>query len=75
MKISDIVFEMETNYVQEDDIETIVAYIKEYGFDAQKVDDKLSELGYDEIFSDLDSDSFTYDTTEKIYHNRGQLVE
>lgn len=72
MKISDIVFEMQTNYVNDDDIESIVAFIEKNGFDAQKVDDQLVVLGYDPIFSDEELD-IGYDTTEKIVNHRKYL--
>lgn len=74
MKISDIVFEMQTNYVKDEDIENIVAFIEENGFDAQKVDDRLLALGYDAIFSDEEIDG-GYDTREKIFNHRKHFAD
>lgn len=69
MKISDIVFEMETNYVSDEDIETIVASIQKNGFNAQKVDDQLVALGYDPIFAYLDEDG-EYEVVQKFNHRK-----
>lgn len=74
MKISDIVFEMQTNYVKDEDIESIVAFIEKNGFNAQKVDDRLLALGYDAIFSDVEIDG-GYDTREKIFNHRKYLAD
>lgn len=64
MKISDIVFEMETNYVSDDDIALIEAYIRANGFNPAKVDEELVKLGYDPIFGDIEEDG--YETVQKI---------
>ncbi|MDY0195443.1 MAG: hypothetical protein WC253_08010 [Sulfurovaceae bacterium] len=68
MKIADILFEMQSNYVAEDDILLIENYIKENGLNLTKIDQKLEELGYDAIFDDFDSND--YSIVQKIQHRK-----
>jgi molybdenum cofactor biosynthesis enzyme MoaA len=68
MKIADILFEMQSNYVAEDDILLIENYIKENGLNLTKIDQKLEELGYDAIFDDFDSND--YSVVQKIQHRK-----
>lgn len=68
MKIADILFEMQSNYVAEEDILLIENYIKENGLNLAKIDQKLEELGYDAIFDDFDSND--YSVVQKIQHRK-----
>ncbi len=68
MKIDDVVFELEANYVDEEHISKIVSFVKNNGFKAELVDDMLVQLGYDAIFDDLDQ--YGFDMTEKIQHKK-----
>jgi len=68
MKIADILFEMQSNYVAEEDILLIENYIKENGLNLTKIDQKLEELGYDAIFDDFDSND--YSVVQKIQHRK-----
>lgn len=74
MKVSDILFELHSNYVNEKVIESILDEVKAHGFNPQKIDELLVKSGYDEIFVDLD-ESYQEKYSEKIYHRRNQLVE
>lgn len=69
MKLDDVVFELQTNYVKEDDIDTIIEMVKANGFDAAKIDQTLETLGYDPIFTEMDDDDFD-GGDEKIHHHR-----
>ncbi|MGW8169746.1 MAG: hypothetical protein ACWGHH_07075 [Sulfurovaceae bacterium] len=68
MKIADILFEMQSNYVAEEDILLIENYIKENGINLAKIDQKLEELGYDSIFDDFDISE--YSVVQKIQHRK-----
>jgi hypothetical protein len=70
MKTEDIKFELYSNYVDGDVIESIMNYIKAFGFNDQQVDNLLLELGYDAIFSDLDETEYPDVYIEKIAHKR-----
>jgi chitinase len=45
--------ELRQNYVDSDVTESIVRYVHAHGFDAKDVDELLLELGYDEIFKEI----------------------
>ena len=68
MKIADILFEMQSNYVAEEDIVLMENFINENGLNLNKIDQKLEELGYDAIFDDFDSSE--YNTVQKIQHRK-----
>ncbi len=68
MKIADILFEMQSNYVAEEDILLIENYINENGINLAKIDQKLEELGYDSIFDDFDINE--YSVVQKIQHRK-----
>ncbi|MBN2768403.1 MAG: hypothetical protein JXQ68_04825 [Campylobacterales bacterium] len=68
MKIDDVVFELEANYVNEEHISQIVSFIKEKGFKAEVIDDMLVDFGYDPIFDELDQ--YGFDPVEKIQHKK-----
>lgn len=68
MKIADILFEMQSNYVTEEDIALMENFIKENGLNLNKIDQKLEELGYDAIFDDFDSSE--YNVVQKIQHRK-----
>jgi molybdenum cofactor biosynthesis enzyme MoaA len=68
MKIADIIFEMQSNYVAEEDILLIENYIQENGINLAKIDQKLEELGYDSIFDDFDNNE--YSVVQKIQHRK-----
>ncbi|KIM08824.1 MAG: hypothetical protein KU29_03650 [Sulfurovum sp. FS06-10] len=74
MKISDIEFEMHSNYVEEDVIESVIKYVKAHGFNAKKIDELLVSLGYDEIFTHLEDGSEENDYVVRMPHRR-QLVD
>ena len=48
-----IELELRQNYVDSDVTESIVRYVNAHGFDAENVNELLLELGYDEIFEDI----------------------
>jgi hypothetical protein len=54
MKIDDILFELESNYVNENDIKTIENYIIQNGIKLERIDEMLEEMGYDALFDDYD---------------------
>jgi hypothetical protein len=68
MKVADILFELESNYVQEEHIEFMESYIKENGLNLAKIDQKLEELGYDAMFEDFDNSE--YSVVQKIQHRK-----
>ncbi|MDD5405812.1 MAG: hypothetical protein PHE73_02580 [Sulfurovaceae bacterium] len=68
MKIADILFELESNYVKEEDIEFMENYIKENGLNLAKIDQKLEELGYDAMFEDFDNSEHAI--VQKIQHRK-----
>jgi len=52
-EMSNIELELRQNYVDSDVTESIVRYVHAHGFDPENVDEILVELGYDEIFKDI----------------------
>ncbi len=50
-----IELELRQNYVDSDITESIVRYVNAHGFDAEDVNELLLELGYDEIFEDVNN--------------------
>jgi len=51
-----IELELRENYVDSDVTESIVRYVHAHGFDANNIDELLLELGYDEIFKEVEED-------------------
>ncbi len=68
MKVTDILFELESNYVKEEDISLIEDYMKAHGINLAKIDLMLEDMGYDSIFEDLDTSD--YSIIEKIQHRK-----
>jgi len=56
-----IELELRENYVDSDVTESIVRYVHAHGFDANNIDELLLELGYDEIFKEVEEDNFKND--------------
>ena len=50
-----IELEMRQNYVDSDITESILRYVNAHGFDPKDIDEILLELGYDEIFKDVEN--------------------
>ena len=65
MKIDDILFELESNYIDEKDIKTIKKYIDEHGMRLAEIDKMLEDMGYDAIFDDFEASS-SYEGVQKI---------
>lgn len=55
MKIDDILFELESNYIDEKDIKTIKKYIDANGIRLAEIDRMLENMGYDAIFDDYEA--------------------
>ncbi|MBU1666865.1 hypothetical protein KKC13_00455 [bacterium] len=75
MKASDIMFELNSHYVNEKVIKHIIKDVNTHGFNAQKIDEILVKLGYDEIFTNSDDINYQEYYTEKISHRRKQLAD
>jgi len=64
-----IELELRENYVDSDVTESIVRYVHAHGFDANNIDELLLELGYDEIFKEVDKEySLNHDNTIAQQH-------
>ncbi len=57
MKIDDIVFELESNYIDEKDIQVIKKHITENGIRLEEIDCMLEDMGYDAVFDDFEASS------------------
>jgi len=53
-----IELEMRENYVDSDITESILRYVNAHGFDPKDIDEILLELGYDEIFKDVNKSTY-----------------
>lgn len=49
-----IELELRQNYVDSDVTESIIRYVNAHGFNTEDVNEILLELGYDEIFDNID---------------------
>ncbi|MDD5359449.1 MAG: hypothetical protein PHI79_04880 [Sulfurovaceae bacterium] len=65
MKIDDILFELESNYIDEKDIKIIKNHINENGIKLEEIDSMLENMGYDAIFDDFEASS-SYTGVQKI---------
>ncbi len=72
MKIDDILFELESNYINENDIDTIKDYIMENGIKLAHIDAMLEEMGYDALFDDYEAapSSSSAAAIQKINHKK-----
>ncbi|MBD3807971.1 MAG: hypothetical protein IE880_04560 [Epsilonproteobacteria bacterium] len=71
MKIDDILFELESNYINENDIDTIKDYIEENGIKLAHIDAMLEEMGYDALFDDYETaPSSSSSAIQKITHKK-----
>ncbi len=61
MTFDEIRFALEVNGVENEDIETLIAYCKKQGKNYEKLDDMLVELGYVKVFTD---DFFGWDDAD-----------
>ncbi len=73
MKIDDILFELESNYIKENDIDTIKDYIIKNGIKLAHIDAMLEEMGYDALFDDYEA-VYSSSAVQKINHKK-QLAD
>ncbi len=62
MTFDEIRFALVVSGVEQEDIETLIAYSKNKGTNYKILDEMLTEMCYEKVFTD------EYDSTEKIRH-------
>ena len=69
MTFQEIEFALKVNGVDKEDAEMLMDYCKRNGTDYQKLDEMLSDMGYDKVFTD---EFFGWADTEDEYYTEDE---